>query len=261
MGDHGKTHWPPRRVLDETTRPILVGNRAAAARPPLKGPSAAAVAIPMRGVPDHDRAKGRPVPDRARGQGEYRLTVRETRYNSQNYPIVTATRVDEGFASAAAARAYAKAHFGAVAGESPPNTATRESVPPRGRGSQARRGHVGGLPRQRGRRPRPRFGARRRWDALANRAQRRRLDGARRPARTRRAAIPGPNARSDRPSPTLSRRSGSRLSRARRPPAPAPPGSAASRRSSPDSRLRPRAGSRTAPCGPGCRPGSGSASR
>jgi len=24
--------------------------------------------------------------------GSYRLTVRETRYNSQNYPIVTATR-------------------------------------------------------------------------------------------------------------------------------------------------------------------------
>ena len=40
--------------------------------------------------------------------GEYRLTVRETRYNSQNYPIVTATMQDERFKSAAAARAHAK---------------------------------------------------------------------------------------------------------------------------------------------------------
>ncbi|HYI64088.1 MAG TPA: hypothetical protein VEW71_04310 [Allosphingosinicella sp.] len=71
----------------------------------------------MRGVPDHDRAKGRPYLIEREGEGAYRLIVRETRYNSQNYPIVTATRIDEGFASAAAARAYAKTHFGAVAGE------------------------------------------------------------------------------------------------------------------------------------------------
>ena len=49
--------------------------------------------------------------------GEYRLTVRETRYNSQNYPIVTATMQDERFKSAAAARAHAKEHFGAEAGQ------------------------------------------------------------------------------------------------------------------------------------------------
>lgn len=49
--------------------------------------------------------------------GSFRLTVRETRYNSQHYPIVTATLQDETFKSATAARAYAKEHFGAEAGQ------------------------------------------------------------------------------------------------------------------------------------------------
>ncbi len=50
-------------------------------------------------------------------QGHVRLTVRETRYNSQNYPIVTATMQDEIFKTATAARAFAKEHFGAEAGQ------------------------------------------------------------------------------------------------------------------------------------------------
>jgi hypothetical protein len=50
-------------------------------------------------------------------EGRYVLTVRETRYNSQGYPLVKATPVEETFKSANAARAHAKAHFGAVAGE------------------------------------------------------------------------------------------------------------------------------------------------
>ena len=50
-------------------------------------------------------------------QGDFRLTVRETRFNSQNYPIVTATLQGETFKTATAARAYAKEHFGAVAGQ------------------------------------------------------------------------------------------------------------------------------------------------
>ncbi len=54
----------------------------------------------------------------AKGEdGQVRLTVRETRYNSQNYPIVTSTMVDEPFKSAHAARSYAKATFGAEAGQ------------------------------------------------------------------------------------------------------------------------------------------------
>ena len=49
--------------------------------------------------------------------GDYRLTVREVRYNSQNYPLVTATEVDESFKTATAARAHATALFGAEAGQ------------------------------------------------------------------------------------------------------------------------------------------------
>ena len=49
--------------------------------------------------------------------GEFRLTVRETRYNSQGYPLVTATPIDESFKSATAARTHAKEHFGAEAGQ------------------------------------------------------------------------------------------------------------------------------------------------
>jgi hypothetical protein len=49
--------------------------------------------------------------------GEVRLTVRETRYNSQGYPLVSSTVVEESFKTAAAARAHAKEHFGAEAGQ------------------------------------------------------------------------------------------------------------------------------------------------
>lgn len=49
--------------------------------------------------------------------GAFRLTIRETRYNSQNYPIVTATMVDESFKTATAARTHAKENYGAQAGE------------------------------------------------------------------------------------------------------------------------------------------------
>jgi hypothetical protein len=49
--------------------------------------------------------------------GRVRLTVRTTRYNSWNYPIVTSTVVEETFATAAEARAHAKEHFAAEAGQ------------------------------------------------------------------------------------------------------------------------------------------------
>lgn len=49
--------------------------------------------------------------------GLFRLTVRETRYNSQNYPLVSSTLVDETFKTATAARAYAKQEYGAEAGQ------------------------------------------------------------------------------------------------------------------------------------------------
>lgn len=50
-------------------------------------------------------------------EGRYRITVRETRYNSQGYPLITATLQDETFPTASAAKAHAKEHFGAEAGQ------------------------------------------------------------------------------------------------------------------------------------------------
>ena len=52
-----------------------------------------------------------------RADGDFRLTVRTVRYNSQNYPLVTATEVDESFKNSAAARAHAKEFYGAEAGQ------------------------------------------------------------------------------------------------------------------------------------------------
>jgi hypothetical protein len=49
--------------------------------------------------------------------GQIRLTVRETRYNSQGYPWVTEMVVDRAFASTAAARSHAAEAYGAKAGE------------------------------------------------------------------------------------------------------------------------------------------------
>ncbi len=50
-------------------------------------------------------------------EGAVRLTIRETRYNSQHYPLVTSTVHADTFATATAARAYAKEHFGAEPGQ------------------------------------------------------------------------------------------------------------------------------------------------
>ena len=49
--------------------------------------------------------------------GQVRLTLRETRYNSQGYPWVFRTSVEQSFGSVAAARKYASEHFGAKPGE------------------------------------------------------------------------------------------------------------------------------------------------
>ena len=50
-------------------------------------------------------------------EGFVRITTRATRYNSQNYPLVTSTLQPETFKTAMAARAFAKAHLGAKDGE------------------------------------------------------------------------------------------------------------------------------------------------
>jgi hypothetical protein len=50
-------------------------------------------------------------------EDRFRLTVRETRYNSQGYPLITSILQDEAFPTAAAAKAHARDHFGAEAGQ------------------------------------------------------------------------------------------------------------------------------------------------
>ena len=50
-------------------------------------------------------------------EGLFRITIRETRFNSQNYPLVTATLQAESFPTATAARNHAKATYGAEAGQ------------------------------------------------------------------------------------------------------------------------------------------------
>lgn len=49
--------------------------------------------------------------------GQVRLTLREIRHNSQGYPWVFPTLVEQSFATALAARKYASEHYGAKAGE------------------------------------------------------------------------------------------------------------------------------------------------
>lgn len=50
-------------------------------------------------------------------EGHVRLTVREVRRNSQDYPWVLSTLVEQSFATTGAARAYAVEHLGAKAGQ------------------------------------------------------------------------------------------------------------------------------------------------
>lgn len=71
----------------------------------------------MSGNPDHKRNLLKPYLIAKDEQGRIRITLRETRYNGQGYPVVTTTLVDDVFESASAARAHAKTHFGAEAGE------------------------------------------------------------------------------------------------------------------------------------------------
>lgn len=69
------------------------------------------------GVPDPTVASVKPYLIAKDESGEVRLTVREVRRNSQDYPWVFSTLVEQTFASAGAARAYAVAHLGAKTGE------------------------------------------------------------------------------------------------------------------------------------------------
>lgn len=64
----------------------------------------------------HDEAI-RPFLINQDGEGNFRLTVRDVRYNSQGYPIVTGTMQGECFKTAAAAKSWARDHFNAKAGQ------------------------------------------------------------------------------------------------------------------------------------------------
>ena len=66
---------------------------------------------------DMSREPVKPFLIQTADDGSVRLTVRTTRYNSWNYPIVSSSVVDEKFATAAAARAHAKVNYGAQLGE------------------------------------------------------------------------------------------------------------------------------------------------
>jgi hypothetical protein len=62
-------------------------------------------------------AKSRPFLINKDAEGNVRLTVRTVRYNSQGYPLVDADLQAELFASAAAARVFARDNFRAQPGE------------------------------------------------------------------------------------------------------------------------------------------------
>lgn len=66
---------------------------------------------------DSSRAPIKPFLIQTDEEGRVRLTVRTTRFNSWNYPIVSSSVVEEVFPSASAARAHAKEHFGAESGQ------------------------------------------------------------------------------------------------------------------------------------------------
>ncbi len=63
------------------------------------------------------REKVRPFLITKGEDGNYSLTIRDTRYNSQNYPIVTSTLQKEVFATATAARNFARDNFNAEVGQ------------------------------------------------------------------------------------------------------------------------------------------------
>ena len=50
-------------------------------------------------------------------EGNFRITVRTTRFNSQNYPLVTSALQPELFKTALAARQHAKRELGAENGQ------------------------------------------------------------------------------------------------------------------------------------------------
>jgi len=50
-------------------------------------------------------------------EGNFRITIRSTRFNSWNYPLVTSNLQPQFFKTATAARAHAKQELGAEVGQ------------------------------------------------------------------------------------------------------------------------------------------------
>jgi hypothetical protein len=64
-----------------------------------------------------DRDLPRPFLILRDADGQFSLTVRDIRYNSQGYPIVIPALQSERFKTAAAAKNWARDHFQAKAGQ------------------------------------------------------------------------------------------------------------------------------------------------
>jgi hypothetical protein len=47
-------------------------------------------------------------------EGSFRITIRRTRFNSQGYPLVVATLLDDRFPTAAAAKVHIRTEYNAV---------------------------------------------------------------------------------------------------------------------------------------------------
>ena len=63
------------------------------------------------------RAAVRPYLVAKDAEGDFRVTVRTTRFNSVGYPLVTSSLVDERFRTATAARAYVRDTLGGLPSE------------------------------------------------------------------------------------------------------------------------------------------------
>lgn len=49
--------------------------------------------------------------------GDYRVTIRTTRYNSQGYPLVSTELLDDKFKTQTAAKTFVREHYNAQSGD------------------------------------------------------------------------------------------------------------------------------------------------
>ena len=75
------------------------------------------VQVTAKSTADRSRTPVKPSLVTNDEDGNFRLTVCRTRYNSQNYPLVDSELQVETFGSLNAVRAFAREQFGAKAGQ------------------------------------------------------------------------------------------------------------------------------------------------